>query len=88
MKKNFNCSRKVTCESLRVANGKFETLQDGKTSIFSASPRLFDFLDCKIETQRWLHEKIETARPAELPKKRDCETCEIQLNLNCKTRIF
>ena len=48
--------------------------------LFSASPRLFEFLDCEteIETSKQLCEKIETARQG-TTKKRDCETCETHI---------
>ena len=71
-----------------MANGKFETLRDGKTSV-SVRPRLFEFLDCetKIETPKRLCRKIETATHTEPLRKRDCETCEIRLKFS-ETHIF
>ena len=50
-------------------------------AFFSASLRLFEFLDCEteMETTEWLCENIEAVRHAEPLKKRDCKTCEIQL---------
>ena len=36
--------------TVRVANGKCETLRDGETSIFLCEPETFDFLDCETET--------------------------------------
>ena len=43
-----------------------------KLASFSASPRLFDFIDCetKIETPRELRKKLETARHTEPLKTR------------------
>ena len=68
-----------------MANGKFET------AFFSVRLKLFEFffkLWDRIETLKWLYEKIETARHTQLLKKRDWETREIQLKFYKTCNFF
>ena len=73
-----------------VANGKYEPLRDGETSVFLCETETFWGLWIgrpRFTLQSGFAKKFETARRSEPLKKRDCETLEISLKFS-ETFIF